>query len=298
MLWTLCAVASALLGARLWKRRRLARTTAWRAEALALTALVVACVVLAPPLLVLKKLLAKLVMPAGLLACGLAVVVARAWRRGRWRDRALTVTVLVVYLALSNEWLASALTVRLERDYAHIDPFEEGPFDAVVVLGGGTGLTPRGGPELGSAGDRVALAAELYRAGVARRLVTSGAAIQGLDVPRDLSRETETVWRRLGVPDAAIVRVEGPRNTAEEAAAYRKLIEERGWRRVGLITSGTHMRRALLQTRRQGLELVPLPADLRGRYAPPSAPAMVPDAHAFMTMQIGLWEVLGGALVR
>lgn len=298
MLWTLCAVASALLGARLWSRRRLAKTTSWRAELLALTLLLVACGALAPSVILLKKALAKLVMPAGLFACGLTVVVARAWRRGRWRERALSLTLLLTYLALSNEWLASALTVRLERDYAAIDPFDSGTFDAVVVLGGGTGLTPRGAPELGSSGDRVALAAELYKAGVTRTLVTSGGSIKGLDVPRDLSRETETVWRRLGVPEEAIVRVEGPRNTAEEAAAYRKLIAARGWRRVGLVTSGTHMRRALRQTRRQGLELVPLPADLRGRYPQLSAPAMVPDAQAFLTMQMGLWEVLGGALVR
>lgn len=298
MLWTLCAVASALLGARLWRRRRLAKTASWRAELLALALLFVACGALAPSVLLLKKFVAKLVMPAGLVACGLGVVVARAWRRGRWRERALSLALLFAYLALTNEWLASAVTARLERDYMAIDPFDSGTFDAVVVLGGGTGLTPRGGPELGNAGDRLALAAELYHAGVTRTLVTSGASIAGLDVARDLSRETETVWRRLGVPEEAIVRVQGPRNTAEEAEAYRKLIAARGWRRVGLVTSGTHMRRALLQTRRQGLDLVPLPADLRGRSPQLSPAAMVPDAQAFLTMQMGLWEVLGGALVR
>lgn len=263
----------------------------------------VACGALAPSLMLLKKALAKLVMPAGLVGCGLAVVAARAGARrgdarGAWRARALSLSLLVAYFALSNEWLATALTVRLERDYAGIDPFDSGTFDAIVVLGGGTGLTPRRGPELGSSGDRVALAAELYRAGVTRTLVTSGGSIKGLDVPRDLSRETETVWRRLGVPEEAIVRVEGPRNTAEEAEAYRKLIAERGWRRVGLVTSGTHMRRAEREMRKRGLALVPLPADLRGRYAPLSAPALVPDAQAFLTMQMGLWEVLGGALAR
>ena len=298
MLWTLCAVASALLGARLWSRRRLARTASWRLEALVFALLIVACGVFAPSVMLLKKFVAKLVMPAGLVACGLTLVAVRSWRRGRWRERALSLTVLLAYVALSNEWLASALTVRLERDYAAIDPFDSGTFDAIVVLGGGTGLTPRGGPELGSAGDRVALGAELYRAGITRTLVTSGASIAGLDVARDLSWETETVWRRLGVPQEAIVRVEGPRNTAEEAEAYRALITARGWRRVGLVTSGTHMRRALLQTRQRGLTLLPLPADLRGRTPQLSAPAMVPDAQAFLTMQQGLWEVLGGALVR
>ena len=135
MLWTLCAVASALLGARLWSRRRLARTASWRLEALVFALLIVACGVFAPSVMLLKKFVAKLVMPAGLVACGLTLVAGRSWRRGRWRGRALSLPVLLACVALSNEWLGSALTVRLQRDCPAFDPFDSGSMAALVVLG-------------------------------------------------------------------------------------------------------------------------------------------------------------------
>ncbi len=296
MLWMLCVVAAVVVGRALWQARRRRASAVWRGGAGLCVGLAAACVALAPAWILLQKVIAKLLMPAGLVGVGLVALTAMAFQRRQ--HRAITCAVLAAYLAASNEWVAARMMARLERDYAGIDPFASGSFDAVFVLGGGTSVTPLGGAQLGGSGDRVALAAQLYHAGVTRTLVTSGHSIAGLEQERDYSEDTALIWRRLGVPAQAIVRLGGPRNTAEEAAAYAGLIRERGWRRVGLVTSGSHMRRALRQARRQGLEFTPLPADLKGRPSPPSAVVLLPQAHALDDVQRAAWELLGGVLAR
>ena len=65
--------------------------------------------------------------------------------------------LLSFYTLAGNGGLSKALLVWLERDYAGIDPLKQGPFDAVVVLGGGTEIAPNGQCQLTNAGDRVAL---------------------------------------------------------------------------------------------------------------------------------------------
>src|SRR5690606_35385752 len=101
-------------------------------------------------------------------------------------------------------------------------------FDAVIVLGGGTGSTPRGEAQLGDAGDRVLLGARLYRRGRTPLLVTSGSAIPGVST-HDSVAATTRIWRELGVPAEAIVEVEGARTTSEEARLHTALVRERGW---------------------------------------------------------------------
>jgi uncharacterized SAM-binding protein YcdF (DUF218 family) len=90
--------------------------------------------------------------------------------------------------------------------------------------------------------DRVAHAAELYRMGLAPIVVASGRALRPYaGISEMMERDLET----HGVPVASIVKFSHRgENTREEAEALAGLITGRGWKRVLIVTSNYHARRA------------------------------------------------------
>jgi uncharacterized SAM-binding protein YcdF (DUF218 family) len=91
-------------------------------------------------------------------------------------------------------------------------------------------------------GDRAARAAELYRAGLAPQIVASGRFL------RPYAGVAEMIERDLeshGVPARSIVKFpQRATNTREEAEALSGLVASRGWKRILLVTSNYHARRA------------------------------------------------------
>jgi uncharacterized SAM-binding protein YcdF (DUF218 family) len=103
----------------------------------------------------------------------------------------------------------------------------------------------------------------------------------------------------MGIPEGAIVQVREPlRTTSDEIARYKALVEERGWKRVGLVSSAWHLPRALALCREQGLEVVPIPANHRGRPAWPSPAYLVPQFDGFLDVQFACKEYLGRLVGR
>lgn len=91
-------------------------------------------------------------------------------------------------------------------------------------------------------GDRAARAAELFKAGWAPRVVASGRFLRPYASIAELE---EHDLKSDGVPQDAIIRFEHhAANTKEEAEALRQLILQRGWKRILLVTSNYHTRRA------------------------------------------------------
>jgi uncharacterized SAM-binding protein YcdF (DUF218 family) len=112
------------------------------------------------------------------------------------------------------------------------------------------------------AGDRAAHAADLYRARLAPQVVASGRFL------RPYAGIAEMIERDLeshGVPAASIVKFSHrAANTREEAEALGGLVASRGWRRVLLVTSDYHARRARF---------------IFGRVFPPGVTVRVSAAH-------------------
>jgi uncharacterized SAM-binding protein YcdF (DUF218 family) len=253
-----------------------------------------AAVATAPRGYLLTKSIGALAMPMGASWLALAALTAGAAWRARPRLAALFAGGFALLTVAGSEPVADALNGWVEGAHARATPFDEGPFDAVVVLGGGTDETPRGRAQLGPSGDRVVLGARLYHRGLTPRLVTSGSPIAGLS-SHDAVAATTRIWRELGVPREAIVQVHGARTTSEEAVHHARLIRERGWRRVGLVTSARHMRRALANFEARGVDVVPLPADVRSRGGVRwrGFYSLVPRGTAAADIHRASWELVG-----
>jgi uncharacterized SAM-binding protein YcdF (DUF218 family) len=90
--------------------------------------------------------------------------------------------------------------------------------------------------------DRAFHATELYRAGVAPVVVASGRMLrQNVSLAEIMAHDLQ----QFGVPAASIVKLSlRADNTREEAVEAARLIEARHWKRVIVVTSNYHARRA------------------------------------------------------
>ena len=105
------------------------------------------------------------------------------------------------------------------------------PADAIIVLGDDNFL-----------GERAARAAELYHQRWAPRVVASGRYLRPYASAADLIQR-DLITR--GVPADAVVHfAHRASNTREEAIEVHRLLGERGWRRIVVVTSNSHTRRA------------------------------------------------------
>lgn len=90
--------------------------------------------------------------------------------------------------------------------------------------------------------DRATRAVELYRQGLAPIVVASGRRLRPYAGIAELMEHD--LFER-GVPKQAVIKFpQMGDNTREEAVALRALVEERRWRRVLVVTSNSHTRRA------------------------------------------------------
>jgi uncharacterized SAM-binding protein YcdF (DUF218 family) len=105
------------------------------------------------------------------------------------------------------------------------------PSDAIVVLG-----------DDNFPGDRAFHAAELYRDGMAPVVVASGRMLRAnAGIAELMQHDLES----FGVPSSSIVKFPSrAANTREEAEALKGLIDSRGWKRILVVTSNYHARRA------------------------------------------------------
>lgn len=249
---------------------------------------------------VVSKLVAPLLSPLPLVFVG-ALGVALFGCRGRARR------VLLGLLAIL--WLCSAGVVvdrALARQEAAFPPLAlDGvpAADAVVVLGGMTerrpphALTDR--VEFNDTADRLLEGARLVRAGVAPRLVLSGGAsdLAGRTPPESPLLADWLVAAGLLARDQIAVEAES-RSTSENAERTAALAREFGWRRVILVTSALHMRRAEACFRRAGLEVVAYPADYLGERIELSLADFFPSEQSLYVMRRLLREWIGLAAYR
>ena len=172
----------------------------------------------------------------------------RLYRTARQRALHLGLALAAVYVLLfytPAAWLV-AEPLRLSAPPA--------PADAIVVFAGGVGESGKAG---GGAQERVKQAVDLYHAGFASNVIFSSGYVFSF-------REGE-VMRAVavanGVPPEAIVLENQAVNTYENVARTRRILDQQGWRRVLLVSSPYHMRRAMLTWEKVAphIEVIPTP---------------------------------------
>ena len=207
---------------------------------------------------------------------------------------------LLGILLLSSSFVSGALMAPLEDHYPYRTVAETREADVIVVLAGM--ITPLTGhedrPEFLSAADRILAGEELLRAGRAPRLLISGGS--GLMLQ---TGESEAVilerWLESRGWDADRILIEGgSRNTAENAIETAKILEERGWERVILVTSAFHMPRSMGCFRKAGIDARPFPVDYYRHKIFAGPESLVPSISGLRLSTIAFKEYVGLAAYR
>ncbi|WP_153558920.1 YdcF family protein [Roseimaritima sediminicola] len=206
---------------------------------------------------VLEKTLTSLAMPVGLVWLSLTFAGALL----AWRREAAFKWVAVPWLLLTvagNGWVAKQSVETLEGPYLNVQPLQAKPLRQIVVLGGGTSQAANGQVQTTRSGDRVVLAARMYHLGLTDKLICTGVGIKSLSGDAIVGGEAaRKILLDLDVP-ADVITVIGGRNTSEEMIKIKELLGEEP---VGIVTSASHLGRAMRLAENQGLNAVPLPAN-------------------------------------
>ena len=238
-----------------------------------------------------EKMLTTMIQPLFLaivaaLAIGV-VLMKREERRIGW----LMICGAVLMWILSSEIFASLLVRTWESSIESTTPSVDEPFDYVVVLGGGTSVAPDGRAQFGAAGDRVGFAARLYLAGIAKKLVTTGDTLQlegslsgKFRREDDPSQQTIQIWMELGIPVDAIYEL-GGQNTSSEMASLKEHPEFWQGKSCAILTSASHLPRAMRLAESAGIRALPIAADYRSSSGPLTLNKFIPESQELAKLQ-------------
>jgi uncharacterized SAM-binding protein YcdF (DUF218 family) len=216
---------------------------------------------------ILSKTIGFLAYPSNALALlaliGLALVATRFRRAGLW-----LMGISAVLLALAG-WspLGNVVIYPLEQRFPPWDA-SRGPPDGVIVLGGAVSpevSADRNEPQLNEAAERLAAMVTLARQYPNARLVYSGGSgnlIYNAAMEADYALD---LIERLGVPRERVQIERRSRNTAENAAFSKAMVQPKPGERWLLVTSAAHMPRAVGVFRKAGFPVEAFPVDWRTR---------------------------------
>lgn len=241
---------------------------------------------------IIKQLVGSLASPItiALLVAGIAALLRY---RGHIRaaSRLLITAALIAYLG-SIRPVADILLAPLENRYP---PLQDTELPAhvrnVVVLG--SGYYPRAGLPVSAALDHAGLArivegVRLVRLLNSTRLIVSGGALEGRP---PVAEGYARLARELGVSETTLVALDEPLNTGEEAQTVFDII---GDEPLILVTSASHMPRAMKLMLRAGARPIPAPT---GHHVLGSGyrgfRSFIPGSYSLRKTERALHEYLG-----
>jgi uncharacterized SAM-binding protein YcdF (DUF218 family) len=219
---------------------------------------------------ILSKTVAFLFLPSNLLILlGIAGVVLMATRRKR-AGACMAAASLVLLATAGFLPVGGFLIHALESRFPSWDASRGAP-DGIIVLGGAIASElsrEHGEPVVGGDGSRIFAMAKLARAYPSARIIYSGgdASLLGNQPP-----EADFVYPLLdnfGIPKSRVTLETRSRNTAENAAYVKDLINPKAGERWLLVTSAQHMPRAIGCFRKVGFSVEAYPVGwITGRTA-------------------------------
>jgi uncharacterized SAM-binding protein YcdF (DUF218 family) len=245
----------------------------------------------------LKKLIASVLMPFPLFM--IAILIALwIWHRGNPRSaKRLIVGSSAWIVLLSYPPFAALLLKPLESTHPKIDP-DHHQSRYIHVLGSGHVSNPDLplSSELGLVSlARVNEGVSLYRSRPGMKLIFSG---YGGDDPISNARKNARMAIALGVDPEDIIILETPKDTHDEAIEAKKIV---GNEPLILVTSASHMVRASLLFRKNGIAVVEAPTDFQVKkrddlFQFPSSVGLIRSEAAFHEYLGLLWGKIRGLL--
>ena len=176
-------------------------------------------------------------------------------------------SALIFLIIFSNGLFADILWRLLEHPWKRLDYSLVTPSDGIVVLSGGRHLPPRNTKIIEwSDPDRFHSGIALYKANKSNRLIFTG----GINpFTSDLPPEGEIYIKEaisMGLPKNDLFTTYPVNNTFQEAKAIKKLLDDELpliQKKIILVTSAFHMKRAKKVFENEGIIVQPYPVDFK-----------------------------------
>jgi uncharacterized SAM-binding protein YcdF (DUF218 family) len=209
-------------------------------------------------LFTLKKFIGGLILPLPFLLLLMALGLALLWFSRFQRTGKICLSLgWLALLLLSLQPVADALLKPIENSYPTWRGSER--VEYVVVLGGGYTWNPQWAPSsnlINNSLPRLTEGIRLWQQNPGAKMIFTGAAAK--TNPVSTGEAGARVAESLGVPRSDIIVLDKPKDTEEEAAAVKTAI---GNAPFLLVTSASHLPRAMIFFRNAGLHPLPAPAN-------------------------------------
>jgi uncharacterized SAM-binding protein YcdF (DUF218 family) len=228
----------------------------------------------------------------------LAIVAVWWWRRPlSRRPWGLLVAALAVFYLATTPMGANLLMFPLAHGLAQIRTRDEAKgADTVVILSGGVETIRAGGvvlTQLTTASTlRVLEAARVYKLIGARLVIVSGGIADERVELEPESRHMSEALVAAGVPAANIALDVLAKDTYDHPRTIRPILEAQHVRRFVIVTSPTHMRRALAVFRKAGFDPAASVTLLRSDHLEPS-PFFVPNDDSQLLSDAAIYDYAG-----
>ena len=219
----------------------------------------------------------------------------RQWRNAAWVGLPVGLLFLFGSLPVIDRLVWEAEWPYIVSDLSHLPEA-----DAVVALGGGSGVVPPGPLNFSLSGggvNRYLTAVLLTRLGKAPVLVLGGAP-EAPDSPGQSQMIAVQNWIRAWALTSVIVTNLGICDTThDEALHYAELAAQKRWTRILLVTSALHLPRAVAVFRHQGVTVVPVGCDFQ-TYGYSPMRSLFPSQRRFELWALYLHEKVGWLVYR
>lgn len=189
-------------------------------------------------------------------------LVHACWRR-RWRSAALPGLAWLLLTAFTCTPLASLLVSSLEDQHPRVALTDLLPADAIICLGGGAepSTTEPSGFHLKTSADRLSTALALWQGGKAPLLVLGGGGYRDKGSTLSEADRVAEALKPLTGTARFVLSLGACADTRDEALKVAALAQERGWKRLLLVTSANHMPRAFGAFQKAGVVVEAVPCN-------------------------------------
>lgn len=213
------------------------------------------------------------------------------------RKRKFLLTGIIVLYIFSNSLLLNIVSWGWDIRETNVPAGKK--YTCAIVLGGFSSDDGNGGGFFNSAADRFIQGVRLQKTGQVSHLLISGG--NGLLMPSgfkeaDWAREQ---FREMQVPDSCILTESKSRNTIENGAFSKELLQQHKLKGPYLlVTSAFHMRRSMMIFKKQGVDVIAYPCNFFSRRFSVSADDLLPNAGALAGWASYIKEVIGYVTTR
>ena len=233
-----------------------------------------------------KKTLSVAIYPVGLTLTFLIIGLAMAWKKRRKAAKIFSVAAALTLFVFSLGWTGFTLIKSLEDQagpYADPEKLQNHGIKFIVVLGGTSFAKGMSASDVWNRSVlRLLEGVRLWREIPHAELVLSGGAPSSAEVMAALPKF-------LGIPKESLILETRALDTDDEANLFKPIVGDKPF---ALVTSASHIPRALTLFRSKGMNPIPCPCDFRAKRRLPPFELLSPGP-GMENSQIALHEYYG-----